>query len=142
MRRCARVKKLKVPVDESEGRLIGVRRAGRLAFEKMIDSNHAIHETHEKRIYFIADDYLTTGALAALSYAGLKVPEDVRLVTFANAGLGPDYHRPLSRMEFDSTKAGVTVADVILGFLKTGEFPSGVAVGPKWIDGETMGEDE
>ena len=53
-----------------------------------------------------------------------------------------DYHRPLSRMELDSTKAGEIVADAILKFLKTGEFPSGVAVGPKWIDGETMGEVE
>ena len=70
------------------------------------------------------------------------MPGDVRLATWANVGLGPDYHRPLSRMEFDSTKAGEIVADAILEFLKTGEFPSGVAVGPKWIDGETMEEVE
>ena len=141
-----RVKKLKVPVDESEGRLIGVKRAGRLAFEKMIADVEFLtqrrRDAENRSCYFVADDYLTTGALAALSYAGLKVPEDVRLATWANVGLGPDYHRPLSRMEFDSTKAGEIVADAILEFLKTGEFPSGVAVGPKWIDGETMEEVE
>ena len=142
-----RVKKMKVPVDELEGRLIGVKRAGRIAFEKMIADGRAglcsgrgCDETRPSQVFFIADDYLASGALLALSYAGLKVPEDVRLATFAVAGLGPDYHRLLSRMELDASKAGEAVAAAILEFLKTGEFRSGVAVGPKWIDGETMGE--
>ena len=134
-----RVKKIKVPVDESEGRLIGVKRAGRLAFERLVDENHGTHEIHEKRIYFIADDYLTTGALQALSYAGLKVPEDVRLATWANAGLGPDYARPLSHMELDPYKVGEAVAKAMLAYLTDGAFPPNVVVGPKWMKGETMG---
>ena len=138
-----RVKKMKVPVDESEGRLIGVKRAGRLAFEKMIADGrvgpvHGHDEARSSRVFFIADNYLASGALLALSYAGLKVPEDVQLATFAVAGLGPDYHRPLSRMELDASKAGEAVAAAILEFLKTGEFQSGIAVGPEWIAGETM----
>ncbi len=128
------VKKLKVPVDESEGRLIGVRRAGRIAFERLIAEKRISRDA----VYFIADDYLTTGALAALSYSGLKVPEDIRLVTFANAGLGPDYCRPLSRMELNSVCAGEATAAAILEFLKTGVFPAGITVGPKWMDGDTM----
>ena len=133
-----RVRKIKAPVDESEGRLIGVKRAGRLAFEKMLRSNdvHAV----AGRCFFIADDYLADGALLALSYAGLKIPKDVRLATFANAGLGPDYCRPLSRMELDPFVAGRMVADAIVAYLKEGFFPANVTVGPKWIDGETIGE--
>ena len=156
-----RVKKMKVPVDESEGRLIGVKRAGRLAFEKMIADGRAgadagrvalrrdlgrdkarpsrRNEVHPSQVFFIADDYLASGALLALSYAGLKVPENVRLVTFANVGLGPDYCRPLSRMEFDSSKAGEIVAAAVIEYFKTGTFPVGISVGPKWIAGETMG---
>ena len=42
-------------------------------------------------------------------------------------------------MELDASNAGEAVAAAILEFLKTGEFRSGVAVGPKWIAGETMG---
>lgn len=129
-----RVRKVKVPVDESEGRLIGVRRAGRIAFEKMIG------EGRVASFYFIADDYLAAGALAALTYAGLKAPEDLWLTTWANAGLGPDYHRALSRLELDPCKAGETVASAVIKYLKTGEFPSGVVVGPRWVPGETMGE--
>ena len=88
----------------------------------------------------MADDYLTSGALLALSYAGLKVPEHVRLATFANTGLGPDYCRPLSRMELDPGKVGETVAAAVVEYFKAGTFPSGIIVGPKWIAGETMGK--
>ncbi len=127
-----RVRKLKVPVDESVGRLLGVRRAGRLAFEKIIADGRVAPA------YFLADDYLCCGALQALSGAGIKAPEDVRLATWANARLGPDYRRPLARMEMDSWKAGATVAAALLRYLKTGKFPVGIAVGPTWIDGETL----
>ncbi|MBQ2632664.1 MAG: GntR family transcriptional regulator [Kiritimatiellae bacterium] len=141
-----RVKKMKVPVDESEGRLIGVKRAGRLAFEKMIadgsvaalGDRKGCDEAHLSQVFFIADDYLASGALLALSYAGLKVPEDVRLATFANAGLGPDYRRPLSRMEMDPFAVGEKVAATIIKYFKTGEFPAKITVGSKWIAGETI----
>ena len=45
-------------------------------------------------------------------------------------------------MELDAGNAGEAVAAAILAFLKTGEFPSDIAVGPKWMDGETIGEVE
>ena len=134
-----RVKKVKVPVNETGGRLIGVKRAGRLAFEKLFSSRSPF-PISSSPLFFVADDYLTTGALLALSYAGLKAPEHVRLATIANAGLGPDYCRPLSRMELNPGKVGETVAAAVVEYFKTGTFPSGIAVGPKWIAGETMGE--
>ena len=145
-----RVKKMKVQVNESGGRLIGVKRAGRVAFEKIAEdlrpravgrgARSAEKTTGDGRCFFVADDYLTSGALLALSYAGLKVPEHVRLATFANTGLGPDYCRPLSRMELDPCKVGETVAAAVVEYFKTGTFPDGITVGPKWMDGETMGE--
>ena len=131
-----KVKKVNVPVDESEGRLIGVKRAGRLAFEKMLRCDGDLAAAG--RCFFIADDYLTAGALLALSCAGIKVPENIRLATFANAGLGPDYMRPLSHMELNPFKVGATVAAAIVEYFKTGEFPVKVSVGPMWILGETM----
>ena len=131
-----KVKKIKVPVDESEGRLIGVKRAGRLAFEKMLRRADALAVAG--RCFFFADDYLTEGALLALACAGLKAPDDVRIATWANAGLGPDYTRPLSRMEMDPLTVGEKVAATVIEYFKTGKFPVGVVVGPKWIAGETI----
>ena len=131
-----KVRKIKVPVDESEGRLIGVKRAGRQAFERLTGNGE--FSRRKRSCFFVADDYLTEGALLALSYAGLKIPEDVRLATWANTGLGPDNARPLSRMEMNPSEAGVTVALAIVEYLKKGKFPDNVTVGPRWFMGGTM----
>jgi len=131
-----KVKKVRAPVDESEGRLVGVKRAGRIVFEKLL--SRSAFPISRSPLFFIADDYLSEGALLALSCAGLKAPDGVRIVTWANAGLGPDYMRPLSRMEMNPFAAGATVAAAIVEYFKTGEFPANVTVGPKWIAGDTM----
>ena len=135
------VRKMKVAVDGSNGAPVGVERAGRLAMEKLIASGKvkASNRQIAKRCYFFADDHLARGALTALSYAGLKAPDDILVATWANAGLGPDYPRELSRMEFDPTFAGREVARCVVECLRTGNYPSGGVVGPRWIPGETMG---
>ncbi len=133
-----RVMKKMLTVDTSEGRLIGVKRAGRFAFAKECSNGQMDKRRKRKSVFFFADDYLAEGALTALGYAGLRTPKDVWIATFANRGLGPDYPVPLSRMEFDSVRAGKTVADTVVTYLKTGTFPTGVAVGPAWVCGETI----
>lgn len=120
--------------DLSHGQLIGVERAGRAAMERLIAGGRLPHDA----VLFFADDYLARGALAALSYAGLKTPEDIRVATWANAGLGPDYPRELSRMEIDPVRAGGAVAAAVLEYLETGVYPEGIVIGPRWIGGETM----
>ncbi len=89
-------------------------------------------------VLFFRDDHLTTGALTALLAAGVRVPEDVRIVTWANRGLGPAFVKPFTRMEFDCVAVGETVARCVLEYLRTGVFPSGVTVGPAYIRGETF----
>lgn len=120
--------------DMSRGQLFGVERAGRLAFERLIAQGKVSRDA----VYFFADDYLVRGALTALANAGLKTPADVRIVTWANAGLGPDYLCELSRMEMDPVRAGATIAKAVLSYLKTGTYPDGIVIGPKWIAGETL----
>ncbi len=151
-----RVKKVKVPVDESNGRLIGGKRAGRLVIEQMLaskllkaesqqtnveaETNRRINGETNKRCFFFADDYLASGAFMALYRAGIEAPRDILFATFANRNLGPDYHCPLSRIEMDPPAAGDTVASAVVEYCRTGVFPSGLVIGPRWIDGETMGE--
>lgn len=127
------VRRMKIPVDTSKGRLASVRRAGMEAFAGLAAKGRIDPDA----LYFISDDYLATGALTALSYAGLKTPEDIRIASWANAGLGPVYPRELSRMEFNPLDAVTVVASAAIAYLKTGVYPSSV-VGPKWFQGETM----
>ena len=129
-----RVRKVLVKVDESEGTMIGTRRAGMETFAKLVAKGRLPRGT----VCFINDDYLASGALMAIACAGLKAPEDIRLVTLANKRLGPVYIRELTRMEFDARHAGEVLSDAVLKYLKTGVYPLNSVVGPVWADGETM----
>ena len=100
--------------------------------------NKAAKKLKKDAVYFFADDFLTVGALVALSYRGLRAPKDLKVVTWANRELGPVYPRDLTRMEMDELGAGRQAAAVILAYLKTGTFPTGVAVQPQWCPGETF----
>lgn len=129
------VRKRKVFVDSSRGRILNVERPGRRAMELILAEGLPSRDT----ALFFSDDHLARGALTALSFAGLRAPEDVRVATWSNAGLGPDYPRELSRMEIDPVSGGRKVAGAVLEFLKTGKYPAGTVIGPKWLPGETMG---
>ena len=133
-----RVRKVMVKADESQGALIGAKRAGLEVFSRLIAEGRLPRGT----VCFINDDYVASGALMALACAGLKAPEDIRLVTFANRRLGPVYPRELTRMEFDARHAGEVLAAAVLEYLRTGVYPSDSVIGPKWVAGETLGAAE
>lgn len=89
-------------------------------------------------LLFFQDDHLATGALLALGNAGVKIPRDVRIVTWANRDYGPVSLVPLTRMEMDCEALGKTVASAVLECLRTGELPPGVAIGPRYVRGESF----
>lgn len=130
------VRKMRIAVDASKSRFYSVRRAGMDAFSSLVASGRVSKDD----LYFFSDDYLASGALAALSYAGFRSPGDVRIATWANAELGPVYPVELSRMEFDPAGAARAVCAAVSAYLKTGVYPSGV-VGAKWFDGKTMAKE-
>ena len=89
-------------------------------------------------LFLFADDYLAQGALIALAVTGVRIPEDVAVVTHANKGLGPVWVKPLSRMEMDPLDHARKIADAISVYLKTGIFPSGIELGSVWKKGDTF----
>ena len=139
------VERVKIFIDKDSRTLLDTKRAGYKAFSDLLcDWSNRHPETRfsawddNRTVYFVADDYLASGALLALSEARLDIPGDVRFATWANTGLGPLFNKDLSRLEFNPVAAGETAAAATLDYLETGIFPSGLAVGPKWVDGETM----
>ena len=123
-----------VKPEESLRKLFVVEAAALAAFARHIESSRFDRDA----LYFFADDYVARGALLAMAQAGLRAPEDVRVATWANAGLGPAYFRPLSRMEMDPIAAGAAVAAASLEYFATGKYPDGTVIGPKWVKGETL----
>ena len=69
------------------------------------------------------DDYLAAGALSAFHRHGVRIPEDVRLATLSNYGLGPVHFRPLTRIEIDPIRHGREIAENLLKILDGEDVP-------------------
>lgn len=72
-------------------------------------------------LVFSSDDYLTSGILPVLLESGLRIPEDVKLVTFRNKGGGPAFTKSFACIENDPKVRGENVAEDILRWFKTGK---------------------
>lgn len=88
-------------------------------------------------IYF-SDDYACTGALSAFSAAGIRIPEDVRVVTWSNSGNGPVYSKSLAKMYVDPEEHAITFAESVLKYFKTKKFDGNYSFGTKFVPGETF----
>ena len=89
-------------------------------------------------VFLFTDDYLAQGALLAMTEAGVRVPDDVCVVTHANKGLGPVWLVPLSRLEMDPIAHGRTIANAAKRYLERGEYPPDLVLGSVWKKGETF----
>lgn len=89
-------------------------------------------------VMLFRDDWACSGALTALLEAGVRIPEDVQVVTLSNKGLGPVFSKPLTRMEMDHDLYASVAAEVILSHLGGRRFPQGLVISPKYIEGKTF----
>ena len=69
---------------------------------------------------------------------GINVPEDVRIVTLSNVGIGPVYIKPFTRFEIDPVGAGEKIADFALAVLAKGRVPSPPQIAPQYVFGATF----
>ena len=73
--------------------------------------------------------------MTALIGAGVQIPADVKIVTFANCGTRRAYATTLARMEYDPMHIGDQTAEAVLAYLRTGVFPEDVEAGPVFRTG-------
>ena len=83
------------------------------------------------------DDFLTSGALLSLVVAGFRIPDDVRVVSLANKGLGPVFPVSLARVDNDPDLYSDMIANSILGFL-AGRRMRARDIVPQYLDGDTF----
>ena len=89
-------------------------------------------------LFFFLDDYVAKGALMALAASGVRIPEDVKVLTFANRGNGPVYVKDLARIEQDPIARGDAVADFVVSWLNGGRDAPQAMPPPVFIHGETI----
>ena len=69
------------------------------------------------------DDYLAAGALSAFDMHGVRMPDDIRMATLSNYGLGPVHFRPLTRIVVDPVRDGRKTAESLLKILDGEDVP-------------------
>ena len=89
-------------------------------------------------LFLFVDDFVAQGALFVLASEGIRVPEDVKVVTLVNRGCGLTWPVPLARMEMDPVAHGRAIAKAVNSYIKTGMFPAVTTLGSVWRSGETF----
>ena len=89
-------------------------------------------------LLYFTDDHLATGAFAVLPSHGVRIPEDVKVVSWANAGYGPVFCRSVARVEMDPVADGDAVAAFAIGWLEGCRQVGQVILAPRLVDGETF----
>lgn len=118
----------------SYGRLEEIQRMAMNRISDMIVSG----ERFTDEVILFTDDFLANGGLMGLARHGLRAPEDVKVVSFANAGYGPVYFRELTRFEMNPNAHAQITADSLLQALDGGKMPENVALKSVYRRGETF----
>lgn len=93
---------------------------------------------HLPDVILFTDDYLAQGGLLALRRHGVRIPEDVSVVSFVNKGHLPIWDQPLTRLEMDPVAHGTLLAKAVRAYLHGKPFPQGLTFGTVWKPGETF----
>jgi DNA-binding LacI/PurR family transcriptional regulator len=102
--------------DESHWTLLAdVRRIGHRAVAEYFSSESRRRNPPDAVLF--DDDYLGDGGLVALYEAGLRVPEDVKVVFYSNKGNEPVLGVSAARIENDPASYGDAVAQYVLKLL-------------------------
>ena len=126
-----------IPPMARYGSIEGVQRAGMEAFAARLSKGK---DWLPDLFVFSDDDILASGCLMALAYAGVRVPEDVRVVTLSNKGLGPVYPRTLARLEVDPASYGDSVARYVHRLLSDAAGAEAPTLSSVYIPGESFPE--
>jgi len=82
--------------------------------------------------------FVAQGAFMAFLDRGIRVPEDVKIVSLGLTGFGPAYVKPVTRFECDPAEDGEKIADFALAVLAKGRIPQPPVIEPQYVFGATF----
>ena len=89
-------------------------------------------------LLYFSEDHVASGALTAMLAAGVRVPDDVRVVTMSNWGLGPVCPVSLTRLEMNPFEHGEALAQMALDYLKQRKPQGRRSVPLKYVEGDSF----
>ena len=125
--------------ESDKWRLCGMREVERMGME-LVSRYFAQPKNlaNPPDLIMFMDDYIARGGLLALSAAGLRAPEDVKVVAQTNKNCEPVYFRRLTRFEHDPEQKANVVAKWSIGWLSGKKPKPAVFHSPTFIVGETL----
>ena len=82
--------------------------------------------------------FAAQGAMMAFLDRGIRIPENVKIVSISETGFGPVYVKPVTRFESNPIDAGEKIADFALAVLAKGRVPSPPMISPHYVFGATF----
>ena len=96
------------------------------------------NSTHLPDVVLFDDDHLATGGIVAIQEYGLRIPKDVKVVTYSNCGNDPIANVSLARLENDPVSYGDTVAGYVLKLLSGRRRVAPPRIHWRFIPGESL----
>lgn len=89
-------------------------------------------------LFLFMDDFAATAALMAMSVRGVRIPEDVKVASWVNVGVGIPYPKTMAGFYFDLRGAGIRLARYALDILNGQSPPADATIEIEYRDGETF----
>lgn len=115
-----------IPVESGVITLEKVKKAAMDAFCERFGSS----DGEPPGLFVFSDDFVANGALLALAFCGVAVPDDVRVVTLSSKGNAPIYPKRIGFLEYDPVAYGRLVAERVLACLATGKSQGSLVLSP------------
>ena len=95
------------------------------------------HHAHPPDVILFDDDYIAEGGIVALMEIGLRIPTDIKVVTYSNNGNEPVAYVTLARIDNNPVSYGDTVAEYVLKLLSS-RHPPPPRISWQFIPGESL----
>ena len=83
-------------------------------------------------VFYFSDDYIGSGAIKALMAAGVRIPDDVRVIIWSNRGNGPVFPFPVAFARLDPQADGRKVVECCLS--SVGAVRGTTTIGTEYVD--------
>ena len=126
-----------VRIEQPNGNAALLLRAAIDNFTRLCAKGRVEVDGYRPDMIVFLDDYLAQGALLAMTAAGIRVPEDMQVITMANKGLGPVWLKPLTQFEVDAAAEAEILSDLVLRCLRDRGRQHTATTSTTFIAGET-----
>lgn len=102
-----------------------------------IQTKLMLNSQHYPSAIFALSNTLLLGALKAIKESGLKIPEDLSIISFDNETYLDFLDPPITRISQPSTEMGMLAVDMLLEIL-AGKNPGSIKLSPSLLMGESI----